>query len=402
MSKNDKIKVVSLFSGIGGFEQGLNDANLDYEVVFASEIDAYTQKSYAANWRNEVLNGDITSVNEKDIPDHDLLLAGFPCQSFSIAGKMLGFEDTRGTLFFDVARILKEKKPKYIVLENVKNLVSHDKSKTINVILHTLNDIGYTVDFSILNSVEAGVPQNRERTYIVGIYHHASEAYDEDIRSKKINELKKKLNKENFTSFNFFSQLAFNNVPMHIKDILDKDVEEKYYFNSDKVKTFIEESNISDVEDTQEKIIKLFDIPREVHNDLERQRRVYSVNGISPTVLARSDTSKILVEKNGKQAIRKITPDESFASFLPKDSKYKVSRWAVSAIKGTNALFTKNIEDQNSFTFSGNEKMVLYQADRILIEVKNVVRVNCKNEEEGVFEGGAMVIKNIPVSVNVA
>jgi gliding motility-associated protein GldM len=118
--------------------------------------------------------------------------------------------------------------------------------------------------------------------------------------------------------------------------------------------------------------------------------------------------NKLVDEKKGvnpdiiKNLSIKITPDESFASFLPKDSKYKVSRWAVSAIKGTNALFTKNIEDQNSFTFSGNEKMVLYQADRILIEVKNVVRVNCKNEEEGVFEGGAMVIKNIPVSVNVA
>ena len=118
--------------------------------------------------------------------------------------------------------------------------------------------------------------------------------------------------------------------------------------------------------------------------------------------------NKLVDEKKGvnpdiiKNLSIKITPDESFASFLPKDAKYKVSRWAVSAIKGTNALFTKNIEDQNSFTFSGNEKMVLYQADRILIEVKNVVRVNCKNEEEGVFEGGAMVIKNIPVSVNVA
>jgi hypothetical protein len=118
--------------------------------------------------------------------------------------------------------------------------------------------------------------------------------------------------------------------------------------------------------------------------------------------------NKLVDEKKGvnpdiiKNLSIKITPDESFASFLPKDSKYKVSRWTVSAIKGTNALFTKNIEDQNSFTFSGNEKMVLYQADRILIEVKNVVRVNCKNEEEGVFEGGAMVIKNIPVSVNVA
>jgi len=118
--------------------------------------------------------------------------------------------------------------------------------------------------------------------------------------------------------------------------------------------------------------------------------------------------NKLADEKKGvnpdiiKNLAIKITPDESFASFLPKDAKYKVAKWSVSAIKGTSALFSRNIENQNSFTFSGNEKMVLYQADRILIEVKSVVRINCKNEEESVFEAGAMVIKNIPVSVNIA
>ena len=107
-------------------------------------------------------------------------MAGFPCQAFSIAGKREGFDDTRGTLFFDVARIIKEKEPKFILLENVKNLVSHDNSNTIKTILETLNSLGYTVDFTIINSCEMGVPQNRERTYILGIKGLESEKFNED------------------------------------------------------------------------------------------------------------------------------------------------------------------------------------------------------------------------------
>ncbi|MBR3920598.1 MAG: DNA (cytosine-5-)-methyltransferase, partial [Oscillospiraceae bacterium] len=147
-----KIKVVSLFSGIGGFEEGLRKSRINSEIIFASEIDNNAQKSYSANFNSNVLKGDITQINEKDIPDHELLLAGFPCQSFSIAGMRKGFDDIRGTLFFDVARILKKKKPRYILLENVKNLISHDGSKTIRIILDTLNEIGYTIDFTIINS----------------------------------------------------------------------------------------------------------------------------------------------------------------------------------------------------------------------------------------------------------
>ena len=162
------LNVVSLFSGIGGFEEGIKNSNLNAKVIFASDIDKYAQISYAANFGSKNLFGDITQINEKEIPDHDILCGGFPCQSFSIAGKRKGFDDIRGTLFFDVARILKEKKPKYVLLENVKNLVSHNNSSTIKTILNTLNDIGYTIDFTIINSREAGVPQNRDRIIIVG------------------------------------------------------------------------------------------------------------------------------------------------------------------------------------------------------------------------------------------
>ena len=204
---NKKIKVASLFSGIGGFEVGLKNSKLNADVVFASEIDENARKSYISNWGNNNFEGDITKVNEHDVPAHDLLLAGFPCQSFSIAGKQRGFEDIRGTLFFDVARILNAKKPQYILLENVKNLISHDKTTTIRKILHTLNEIGYTVDFTIINSCEAGVPQNRDRTYIFGILGFPAEPFNEDLRNTKSNSLKKDLNNTNFKGFNFFNNI---------------------------------------------------------------------------------------------------------------------------------------------------------------------------------------------------
>src|SRR5690606_12170926 len=152
---------VSLFSGIGGFEQALN--KLGGKCVFASEIDKFAAKAYATLYGDEHLHGDITEIDTDDIPDHDLLVGGFPCQAFSVAGKRLGFEDTRGTLFFEMARLAKAKQPKVVLAENVKGLVGHDKGRTLNTIVQTLCDIGYTVDFNVLNSKYFGVPQNRER-----------------------------------------------------------------------------------------------------------------------------------------------------------------------------------------------------------------------------------------------
>lgn len=307
-----KIKVVSLFSGIGGFEEGLKKTQINSEIVFSSEIDRFARKSYIANFGEYSLHGDIKAIDEKDVPDHDLLLAGFPCQSFSIAGQQRGFDDIRGTLFFDVARILSEKKPKYFLLENVKNLISHDGSNTIRKMLRILNDIGYTVDFTVINSCEAGVPQNRDRTYICGIYQGAHEKFIMDKRSVKSNSLKKELNDSNFHGFNFFDKISFENKQQNIEDILEIEVADKYFFDTTRIKAFLNKCKYTDVINRESKIIKLFDLPREVHNDLERQRRVYSVKGISPTVLARTDSTKILVKVNGELKIRKITPVESF------------------------------------------------------------------------------------------
>lgn len=167
----EKLKFIDLFCGIGGFrvafEEACEENDVQSECVFSSDIDKYAQDSYEANF-GERPAGDITLIDEKEIPDHDILFGGFPCQPFSIIGQMKGMNDTRGTLFFDIARIIKEKKPKAFILENVKQLVGHDGGKTLKVIVQALKDIGYHVQYSVLNALDYGLPQKRERVVIVG------------------------------------------------------------------------------------------------------------------------------------------------------------------------------------------------------------------------------------------
>jgi DNA (cytosine-5)-methyltransferase 1 len=161
------IRYIDLFAGIGGFHQAMSQVFKDQvQCVFASEWDRNCQAVYYDNYGMRPV-GDITKVEAKDISPHDVLCAGFPCQPFSIAGKKLGFADTRGTLFHEIIRIAKHHKPKVMLLENVKNLVGHDKGKTLNTILNHLNLIGYNVTYKVLNASHFGVPQARKRIYIV-------------------------------------------------------------------------------------------------------------------------------------------------------------------------------------------------------------------------------------------
>lgn len=160
-------KTIDLFAGIGGIRLGFDAYGC--KCVFSSEWDKAAQKMYAANF-GEVPFGDINDIAPEDIPDHDILLAGFPCQPFSIAGKGLGFADTRGTLFFNIETIIKAKRPRAFLLENVKRLTTHDKGQTFDVILTKLQELGYTVYHKILNTLEFGLPQKRERIYIVGFH----------------------------------------------------------------------------------------------------------------------------------------------------------------------------------------------------------------------------------------
>lgn len=164
-SASPKFTFVDLFAGIGGIRIPFTE--LGGKCVFSSEWDKAAQISYSYNF-GEVPFGDITKINSDSIPKHDVLLAGFPCQAFSIIGKMKGFADTRGTMFFEVARILQHHQPKAILLENVKQLVSHDGGNTFKVILDTLAELGYSVKWKILNALDFGLPQKRERVIIVG------------------------------------------------------------------------------------------------------------------------------------------------------------------------------------------------------------------------------------------
>ena len=214
--KYPKFTFIDLFAGIGGFRIALQE--LGGKCLFSSEWDKYSKQTYEVNF-GEVPYGDIKQIDETTVPDHDILCAGFPCQAFSIAGKRKGFDETRGTLFFDVARIIKEKKPKAFFLENVKGLKNHNKGNTLKEILKVLRgskDEGYldyyVPDPQIMNAKDFGVPQNRERIFIVG--------FRKDL---------------NINSFNYPKQQL---TPNAIKQILEKrEVSVKYYLSTQYLKT---------------------------------------------------------------------------------------------------------------------------------------------------------------------
>ncbi|MDJ0510251.1 MAG: DNA (cytosine-5-)-methyltransferase [Crocosphaera sp.] len=175
-TNNLELKYIDLFCGIGGFRIALELVCSQYTVkdkkikpicVFSSDIDSDAQKNYEVHFK-EKPQGDITKIPVESIPKHDLLLAGFPCQPFSICGKLQGFEDTRGTLFFEIARIINYHKPYIFILENVKQLVGHNKGKTLTTILEILSNLGYYTDYKVLNALDFGLPQKRERVFIVG------------------------------------------------------------------------------------------------------------------------------------------------------------------------------------------------------------------------------------------
>lgn len=266
---NKKLKVVDLFAGIGGIRLGFEQAsNHQIECVFTSEWDKFSAETYRANFGNEKIHGDITQISTKDIPNHDILLAGFPCQPFSQAGLKKGFSDTRGTLFFDIERILKEKKPQAFLLENVKQLRGHDKGRTLTVILEHLRNIGYqNVQYEVLKARDFGLPQNRERIYIVGFL-------------------------DNNILFDFPQP---SNEPIRVGDVLQSYVDDKYTI-SDKLWAGHQR--------------------RKKENKLKGKGFGYGMvskdSEYTNTISARyyKDGSEILVEQTGKNP-RKITPREA-------------------------------------------------------------------------------------------
>ena len=276
------IKIIDLFAGIGGIRLGFEQAFGKLDCVFTSEIDKYAIQTYKVNFSDENIYGDITKIDEKDIPEHDILLAGFPCQPFSQAGLKKGFTDTRGTLFFDIERILLEKQPKAFLLENVKQLKGHDKGNTLSTILKHLRAAGYSVFYDVLKARDFGIPQNRERIYIVGFLDHN-------------------------VKFNFPKPLDLGT---QVSDILENNVDEKY--------------TISD----------------RLWNGHQRRKENNKLNGkgfgyglfnhksaYTNTISARyyKDGSEILIEQCGKNP-RKLTPREAAnLQGFPKDFLITVS-----------------------------------------------------------------------------
>ena len=205
----DKLRLIDLYAGIGGIRLGFEKFNCTS--VFSSEWDKFAQLTYQKNFGDKPY-GDITKISENDVPKFDILLAGFPCQPFSQAGKKMGFSDIRGTAFFDIMRIANHHKPKVLFLENVKHFKGHDKGRTLKTVLENLEDSGYLVKYQVLNAKDFGVPQNRERIYIIAFN-------------------KNKVGINNFNSFEFPNK---SNKKTKLGDILEKNVDKKYTI-SDKI-----------------------------------------------------------------------------------------------------------------------------------------------------------------------
>lgn len=207
------MKVASFFAGVGGIDIAFKSAG--FEVIWANEIDSYACKTYRTNFKSELCEGDIRKINSNDIPDFDVMVGGFPCQAFSRAGKQQGFADTRGTLFFELERILKEKKPKAFFFENVKGLVTHNNGNTFNTILNVLSNLGYHTKYQVCNAKDyTNIPQTRERVYIVGFLDKNAWykfSFPEPRKNIYINPIKLNVNKKYFYSLESKIRSSFNN-----------------------------------------------------------------------------------------------------------------------------------------------------------------------------------------------
>ena len=268
------MKVAGFFTGVGGIELGFKQAG--FEILWSNEMDKNAAITYKENFSSKLVIDDICNIKSEDIPDVDVIVGGFPCQAFSVAGYRKGFEDERGELFFQLARIISSKSPRVIFIENVKNLLSHDNGNTFKVIRETLESYGYEILPIILNASEYGnIPQNRERIYIIGFK-----------------------NKDDYKNFGHIQPIKLTKT---IRDIInfDEKVDDKYYYSKDKNKFYKElELNITNP------------------NTLYQWRRVYvreNKSNLCPTLTANMGTGghnvPLILTKYG---IRKLTPEECF------------------------------------------------------------------------------------------
>ena len=331
---------IDICSGIGGFRTGL-ERNGHNCIAFA-EIDKYAIQSYKAIYdtENEVELGDITTMEasewEQFKGDCDMIVGGTPCQSFSIAGKRLGFEDTRGTVFFSYVNAIKQIQPKYFLFENVKGLMNHDKGNTIKVILKAFDEVGYDLDFEIFNSKYYGVPQNRERIYIVGIRKDLSNKPFKPVPAgkKKIDLLKEWATCE--VNYKQIHPILQTEVTKRLVDVLENEVDEKYYLSEEKTKKLTLNEDLSgrlnyydyrDVDSVHstEKVSPTLNTMQggnrqpkvavigNTSNTGYGSENVHSVEGISPTIQARDykGPKQIAIREATKQGYALAEQDDS-------------------------------------------------------------------------------------------
>ena len=279
------VKFIDLFAGIGGFRIALEKEG--FKCVFSSEINKHCRMVYEKNFK-DVPYGDMTKINPVNIPEFEILTAGFPCQPFSISGHKKGFDDTRGTLFFDVARIIDKKEPKLVILENVKYLIHHDKGRTLKIIIKTLEKLGYYVSYQLLNANNFGLPQNRERIFIVA----SKIKYFQFDRLKKIPTPK-------------------------IKDFLDEKgdfeiLESKEYTLIDNPKMQL--SGLIFVGYRNKKGWKKGVRPNTSHLSRvhHQPNRIYSINGTHPTIPSQETSGRFFIYDDENQYVRKLTLNEFY------------------------------------------------------------------------------------------
>ncbi|MEN9911746.1 MAG: hypothetical protein RI956_190 [Pseudomonadota bacterium] len=283
-----KYKFIDLFAGIGGFRQGFENAG--FQCVFTSEINPNCQQVYEQNFGEKPF-GDITKINPNNLPNFDVLLGGFPCQPFSISGKKLGFEDTRGTLFFDICQIIAHKQPSIVVLENVKHLIHHDKNRTFTTILNALEDLNYKVSYQLLNAKDFGVPQNRERVFVIAT------------------------KKQRF-DFSKIKQLP----PVFLKDFLDKNSNlEQFEFLDKSEYTLIKEPKKQDsglifVGYRNKNIWKtgIRDNTEHLSRVHRQPNRIYSIEGTHPTISSQETSGRFFIYIPKLDSVRKLTVSECY------------------------------------------------------------------------------------------
>lgn len=287
----NKLKIASFFAGVGGIDLGFEQTGR-FEVVYANEYNPDPVKTYEENFNIKVDCRNINEVKPEDVPDVDVIIGGFPCQAFSIAGYRKGFEDEkgRGVLFFELLRIIKAKKPSVVFLENVKNLVSHNEGNTFRVILEALKDAGYHVKYQVLNGTTHGnVPQNRERIYIVGF---------KDI--------------ESYQRFDFPEPLKLEKTIADVVELENK-VNDCYYYTKEKYPRIFETVNINELK----------------NETIYQWRRVYLRENkakVCPTLTANMGTGGHNVPLiKTKYGLRKLTPRECF-SFQGYPESYKLPK----------------------------------------------------------------------------